>query len=440
MLRRGDGGRRLGCVEICHVVVGRGRVVAANIFVYAWHGSSNIAAEQVLSMLCVSSCCRRCQHESKDDLDCIGLRKGVTVPIVSVRRFSSLSDYQRYNGRGGVQVDVDCSVADLVRYSLHNGSYGGHIIWSRTGRSFYRSIPRFALAYDRTLDTYVMRDDYRFAESSYKATVSFFLGMIGVRVVYEKLMGGSKPGSFLFHAGNNKQFLLKSRSGMQKPDFIAVDENGDPYALFEGKGSSDSGVKSYQIERGKEQVEGVSSITLKGARGVSGKVKRGVDLKKHVVASGFSNRPGVRGGVWSLFDVDPNGEGVGDLLVDFDGAVFDYYAPIVSILSTGSGDVVKVNGVNCELVKAEDGVVIGLVQGLRDVICEIVDKKANPETKYQYICERMSDGCARRVAKYLNGLDGIVSENRDKHVSMGADGIVVMVSDEYVQSFNMGSD
>lgn len=317
---------------------------------------------------------------------------------------------------------------------------GGHIIRSRTGRSFYRSIPRFALAYDRTLDTYVMRDDYRFAESSYKATVSFFLGMIGVRVVYEKLMGGSKPGSFLFHAGNNKQFLLKSRSGMQKPDFIAVDENADPYALFEGKGSSDSGVKSYQIERGKEQVEGVSSITLKGARGVSGKVKRGVDLKKHVVASGFSNRSGVRGGVWSLFDVDPNGEGVGDLLVDFDGAVFDYYAPIVSILSTGSGDVVKVNGVNCELVKAEDGVVIGLVQGLRDVICEIVDKKANPETKYQYICERMSDGCARRVAKYLNGLDGIVSENGDKHVSMGADGIVVMVSDEYVQSFNMGSD
>ena len=35
-----------------------------------------------------------------------------------------------------------------------------------------------------------MRDDYRFAESSYKAAVSFFLGMIGVRVVFEKLMGG----------------------------------------------------------------------------------------------------------------------------------------------------------------------------------------------------------------------------------------------------------
>ena len=84
--------------------------------------------------------------------------------------------------------------------------------------------------------------------------------------MFEKLMGGSKPGRFLLHAGNRKQFVLKT-SGMQKPDFIAVDENGDPYALFEGKGSSDSGVKSYQIEHGKEQVEDVLSVTLTGARG-----------------------------------------------------------------------------------------------------------------------------------------------------------------------------
>ncbi len=34
-------------------------------------------------------------------------------------------------------------------------------------------------------------------ESSYKAAVSLFLGMIGVRVVFEKLMGGSKLQKFL---------------------------------------------------------------------------------------------------------------------------------------------------------------------------------------------------------------------------------------------------
>ena len=360
------------------------------------------------------------------------------MPIVSVRRFTSLSDYQRHNGRGGVQVDVDCSVPDLARYSLYNGSYAGHVIRSSSGRRFYRSIPRFALAYDRALDSYVMRDDYRFAESSYKATVSFFLGMIGVRVVFEKLMGGSKPGRFLLHAGNRKQFVLKT-SGMQKPDFIAVDENGDPYALFEGKGSSDSGVKSYQIEHGKEQVEDVLSVTLTGARGVSGVMKQGVDLERHVVASGFLNRPGVRGGIWGLYDVDPSGEGMGDLVVDFDGAVYDYYAPVVSVLSEGGEDVV-VNGVNCELVKVEEGVSIGLVRGLRDVICEIADKKANPKMGHKYIFEGVGDGCARRVAEYLNGLDAIAGGSVDERVSMGGDGIVVMVSDEYVKSFNLESD
>ncbi len=37
-----------------------------------------------------------------------------------------------------------------------------------------------------------------------------------------------------------------------------------------------------------------------------------------------------------------------------------------------------------------------------------------------------------RVAKYLNGLDGCLSECVDERVSMGGDRIVVMVSDEYV--------
>lgn len=216
------------------------------------------------------------------------------MPKVSVHRFATLSDYQQHNGGGGVQIDVvDCSRADLKRYSLQNGSFDGHVIHSRSGKRFYQSIPRFALAYDPALNSYVMTDDYRYAEPSYKAAVSFYLGMIGVRVVFEKLMGGSKLGRILLHAGNRKQFVLKSRSGRQKPDFIALDENGDPYALFEGKGSSDGGVKRHQIERGKDQVEDVFSVTLSGACGMPGVMKQGVDLERHVVASGFFDHPGV---------------------------------------------------------------------------------------------------------------------------------------------------
>ena len=42
------------------------RVQAADVFVCVWNGSSEIATEQVLSMLCFSLGCHRCQHESKD--------------------------------------------------------------------------------------------------------------------------------------------------------------------------------------------------------------------------------------------------------------------------------------------------------------------------------------------------------------------------------------
>lgn len=66
VLERGDSDRRLVVSIWAKWMVRRVRVLAANAFVCAWNGSSGIATEQVLSMLCFSSCCHRCQHESKD--------------------------------------------------------------------------------------------------------------------------------------------------------------------------------------------------------------------------------------------------------------------------------------------------------------------------------------------------------------------------------------
>ena len=63
---RGDSGRRAVTVLRAKWMVGRVKVLATNGFVCAWNGSSAIATEQMLSMLCFSSCCHRCQHESKD--------------------------------------------------------------------------------------------------------------------------------------------------------------------------------------------------------------------------------------------------------------------------------------------------------------------------------------------------------------------------------------
>ena len=61
-LGRGDSGRRLVMLIWTKWMVRRARVLAANAFVCAWNGSSDIASEQVLSMLCVSSRYRRCSE------------------------------------------------------------------------------------------------------------------------------------------------------------------------------------------------------------------------------------------------------------------------------------------------------------------------------------------------------------------------------------------
>lgn len=59
---RGDSGRRAVTVLRAKWMVGRVKVLATNGFVCAWNGSSGIASEQVLPMLCVSSCYRRCNE------------------------------------------------------------------------------------------------------------------------------------------------------------------------------------------------------------------------------------------------------------------------------------------------------------------------------------------------------------------------------------------
>ncbi len=78
-------------------------------------------------------------------------------------------------------------LTEICRYSLHNGSYAGHVI-----RSFLveGSIDQFLVLLLRMIlaRTHIaMRDDYRFAENSYKAACFLFLGMTECRIVFEKV-------------------------------------------------------------------------------------------------------------------------------------------------------------------------------------------------------------------------------------------------------------
>lgn len=112
------------------------------------------------------------------------------MSIVPVYRYASDEKYKTKNSIGGSYASATCSMADIVRYSLDNGDFEGHVVTSLWGQTFYRSIPLFALTPDMTSRRFLATDDYRHAEASYKGAVSFYLGMIGARLVFEEFLGG----------------------------------------------------------------------------------------------------------------------------------------------------------------------------------------------------------------------------------------------------------
>ena len=115
------------------------------------------------------------------------------MPTVPVYRYRSHDDYNARKSKGRSFVPVNCSMADLERYSLDNGHFEGHVVTSKEGQLFYRSIPRFALDPDWVRKRFLATDDYRYAEASYKGAVSFYLGMIGARLVFDKFLNGALP-------------------------------------------------------------------------------------------------------------------------------------------------------------------------------------------------------------------------------------------------------
>lgn len=363
------------------------------------------------------------------------------VPKVPVHRFGTVADYQNSGGIASSVKEVDCSLADLIRYSLYNGNYGKHCVWSLEGFRFYQSIPLFALSvHDAVSDLlmtrhcrYVMSRDYRYAEPSYKSAVSFYLGMVGARVVFDKLMGA--VGCHLFHAGDSHQFRLSSSSG-RRPDFVAVNSNGCPYALLEAKGTSAQAFANSRIVGAKSQLR-LRSVTCV-TQGRSGATIPAAQLEKRVVASRFKNDVITGKRFWELCDVDPDENGLVDLSVDLDGAMYSYYLPMLREISRGGSDRVDVNGVECEVVMIGEGVQVGLVRGLRDVISEKVEEHMASGNKWKYVLGKESYGCAERVFDFFRTCQGDVVASEGEKVSVGGDGFVVILSDQYIHSFREG--
>jgi len=250
------------------------------------------------------------------------------MPTVPVYRYRSHDDYNARKSKGRSFVPVNCSMADLERYSLDNGHFEGHVVTSKEGQLFYRSIPRFALDPDWVRKRFLATDDYRYAEASYKGAVSFYLGMIGARLVFDKFLNGTKANCQLLHAGDSKHFNLQGVSGKRKPDYVAIDDKGDPYALVEAKGTSGARVGNDRLRDAKGQLM-LASVTTLTATGQPLCVRTGYELEKHVVASSFTGGVMSKGSSWKLCDVDPEDAGEGELTIQLDGAIYAHYMPMV---------------------------------------------------------------------------------------------------------------
>lgn len=361
------------------------------------------------------------------------------MSIVPVYRYASDEKYKTKNSIGGSYASATCSMADIVRYSLDNGDFEGHVVTSLWGQTFYRSIPLFALTPDMTSRRFLATDDYRHAEASYKGAVSFYLGMIGARLVFEEFLGGNKRNYQLLHAGDSKYFSLTTSKGKRKPDYVAINDRGVPNALVEAKGTSGARVPHERVEHAKDQLNLASVTTLNGA-GHPLCVTPGAELQKHVVASSFTHGVASKASSWQLCDVDPQGLGEGELTIQLDEAIYAHYMPVVQRLS---GDGVRresVSGVDCDLVRIGEGVSVGLVSGLREVIADRGNMGVGFGDQGSNARERDGDDCFRRVSEFFHSMEGFEGLSEGEKVSMGGDGVVVVLSDEYVRSFNLEVD
>ena len=169
-------------------------------------------------------------------------------------------------------------------------------------------------------------------------------------------------------------------------------------------------------------------------------MRMGDELEKHVVASSFTRGVASKGSFWELCDVDPEGAGEGELTIQLDGAIYTHYLPMVQRLSHGKVRHERVNDVDCDLIEIRKGVFVGLVSGLREVIADRGNVGVELGDQGSDVRERDGDDCFRRVSEFFHSMDGFQGLSEGENVSMGGDGVVVVLSDEYVHSFNLEVD
>lgn len=236
--------------------------------------------------------------------------------------YDNCSDYPRKNNLKQTSTII-LSEWEIVKYSILNSLFNGHPL-SKEGKNFYSSFYKVAIKEDNQ-DRYICTTDYKCAESSYKVTISFALGMIATRIIALK----KYDIIHLFHLKDKS--IEYTPKGTNVPDWFGIDSHGKPF-LFESKGSDNSSASRKRVADAKRQLMSIRSVTDKSG---SMKVFSTSTFKRHVIVSCFRyDRKNKVKDRWYIQDIDPIGEGSIDIIVNLDKECYKYYSAFVSFLDS----------------------------------------------------------------------------------------------------------
>lgn len=75
-------------------------------------------------------------------------------------------------------------------------------------------------------EVFTISDDYKEAETSYKVSISFAMGMLATRIVAAKVYNVTRLYHFTDH-----NFSSTLNQGKVAPDWFGFNQNGDPFYL-----------------------------------------------------------------------------------------------------------------------------------------------------------------------------------------------------------------
>lgn len=231
------------------------------------------------------------------------------MAFITLYTYNNVYDYSVDHHAAAYNLVV--SEIDLIQYAVSAGGFSNRHV-SPAGTQFYTWLIRMALTEG---NTFTINDDYSFAETSIKNTLSFFMGMVAAKAIAERLY--HIP--YLFHL---KDPQIEFQTQGRIPDFFGL-ANGVEPTLLEAKGTTMRKPSNTVIQSAKDQLADIVEIEAVGL---------GVyhDFYRHVVASGFYDN------TLTYYDIDPQPEGSRKILFNIDKAMVSYYQHIIGLLSYGT--------------------------------------------------------------------------------------------------------